>query len=211
MINNPSRCSGAQVVTAEVETYQDEADPSHAEAPYEASTGCDRMHFKPVLLATPTNLEADSPAGLDITMKAPQPLSRATTPSPIRSARLLLPDGLTINPDAADGQSACPDADANFDSEAPAQCPDQAKIGTFKVGSPALDGPLVGSIYIGEPRPGDQYRLFLVADGFGIHAKFVGSFKPDPVRRPAHRRHLRTCRRCRSKRSSSISSPPTGA
>ena len=44
----------------------------------------------------------------------------------------------------------------------------------------ALDGSLIGSIYIGEPKPGNQYRLFLVADGFGMHAKLVGSFRPDP-------------------------------
>ena len=48
------------------------------------------------------------------------------------------------------------------------------------MGTPALDGPLLGSIYIGEPQPGNQYRLFMVADGFGLHAKLVGSVQPDP-------------------------------
>ena len=37
-----------------------------------------------------------------------------------------------------------------------------------------------GSVYIGEPKPGDQYRLFEIASGFGINAKLVGSVKPDP-------------------------------
>ncbi len=138
------------------------------------------MTFKPVLLATPTTNEADSAAGLDLDLHAPQSLGAAPTPSPIRSAILTLPPGLTINPDAADGQSACTDAQANFGTEAAGRCPDNAKIGTFAIGSPALDGPLNGSIYIGEPKPGDQYRLFMVADGFGIHAKLVGSFQPDP-------------------------------
>ena len=46
--------------------------------------------------------------------------------------------------------------------------------------TPALEGPLKGSIYFGEPKPGDQYRVFLIADGFGIHAKLVGDIKPDP-------------------------------
>ena len=47
--------------------------------------------------------------------------------------------------------------------------------------TPALDGPLKGSIYFGEPQPGNQYRVFLIADGFGIHAKLVGDIHPDPV------------------------------
>ena len=42
-------------------------------------------------------------------------------------------------------------------------------------------GQLTGAVYIGEPKPGNQYRLFLIAAGFGINAKLVGSFKPDPT------------------------------
>jgi hypothetical protein len=181
-INNPSICTGEPLaVSVEVQTYQDPLHPSTGDATYPETTGCYKMVFNPVLLATPTSFEADSPAGLDIQMKAPQPLGEATTPSPIKSATLTLPDGLTINPDAADGQSACRDADANFDTEGPGECPDNAKIGTFAIGSPALDDPLNGSIYIGEPKPGDQYRFFLIADGFGIHAKLLGAFRPDPA------------------------------
>src|SRR4029077_4580872 len=44
----------------------------------------------------------------------------------------------------------------------------------------ALPGPLTGSIYFGEPVPGNQYRLYMFADGFGIHAKLIGDLHPDP-------------------------------
>jgi hypothetical protein len=182
MINNPSICTQDPLpVSIEVRTYQDPGHVSTATSTYPVSTDCYKMTFKPVLLATPTTKEADSPAGLDVVMQAPQPLGQSTTPSPIQSAILTLPEGLTVNPDAADGQTACPDALANFGSEGPAQCPDNAKIGTFEVGSSALDGPLQGSIYIGAPKPGSQYRLFLIASGFGINAKVEGLVKPDPV------------------------------
>jgi hypothetical protein len=169
------------------------------------------MTFKPVLLGTPTTVRADSPSGLDLQMKATQPLGKATTPSPIRSVILSLPEGLTINPDAADGQSACPDELANFGTEGPAECPDRAKIGTFAIGSPALEGLLQGSIYIGEPKPGDQYRTFLIADGFGIHAKYIGSFQPDPItgQVTAYIKDLRP--RSPLKPSICTSSPPTAA
>jgi hypothetical protein len=181
LINNPSICTGeALPVSLEVTTYQDEGHPSRAEATYPPTTDCYRMNFKPTLGATPTTNEADAPAGLDLELKSFQPLGKSTTNSPIRAVLVELPDGLTINPDAADGQRACTDAEAKFDTEGPAECPDNSKIGTFSIGSPALDDRLGGSIYIGEPEPGDQYRAFLVADGSGIHAKLVGSFKPDP-------------------------------
>jgi hypothetical protein len=182
LIDNPSICTGQPLtVKVDVTTYQDSEHPTSAEQDYPASTGCYRMTFNPVLLATPTNREADAPAGLDIQMRAPQPFGRAHTPSPIHAARLILPEGLTINPDAADGQTACADVEAHFDTEEPAACPDSAKIGTFAIGSPSLDAPLLGSIYFGEAKPGDRYRIILVADGFGIHGKLVGSVRPDPV------------------------------
>ena len=75
----------------------------------------------------------------------------------------------------------CTEAEANFDSEGPAHCPDNAKIGTFSIGSEALNGRLEGAVYIGEPKPGEQYRLFEIASGFGINAKLIGSVKPNPI------------------------------
>ncbi len=58
-------------------------------------------------------------------------------------------------------------------------CPDQSKIGTFAIGSPTLNAPLIGSVYIGEPKPGNQYRLFMIASGAGMNIKLLGSFKPN--------------------------------
>jgi hypothetical protein len=181
LINNPSICAGQPLVaTLDVQTYQDPSARTHRGAAYPATTGCHDMTFGPVLQATATTGEADSASGLDITLRAPQPLGQANTPSSIKAAIVTLPEGFTVNPDAADGQGACADSQANFGNEQPAECPDRSKIGTFAVISSALEGPLSGAIYIGEPKPGDQYRLFMIADGFGIHAKFVGSLKPDP-------------------------------
>jgi hypothetical protein len=147
---------------------------------YPATTGCYEQTFDPVFNATLTSERTDSPSGLEMQLKASQFLGLANSPSSLRSASLILPDGISINPDAADGQTSCPDALANFDSPAPAKCPDNSKIGTFDIETPALDGPLIGSIYIGEPQPGNQYRAFMVASGFGINSKLVASFVPDP-------------------------------
>jgi hypothetical protein len=181
LTDNPTICTGELLTTSlQVQTYQDPAHRSEAHSTYPATTNCDTEVFNPVLYASPTTEETDSPSGLNIELSAPQFLGRAASPSELKAADVTLPEGFTINPDAADGQSACTDAQANFGSESPANCPDQSKIGTFSIGTQALKGPLEGAIYIGEPQPGNQYRLFLIASGFGINAKLVGSFQPDP-------------------------------
>ena len=180
--DNPTTCTGEPLITTlEVQTYQDPVHLSTAFDSYPAITDCNRETFKPVLFASPTTEETDSASGLNIELRDPQPLGFAASPSEIHSATVTLPEGLTINPDAADGQSACRDQRANFGSESPAECPDNAKIGTVGIHSTALDGTLEGSVYIGEPQSGDQYRVFLIVDGFGIHAKLISTFRPDPM------------------------------
>lgn len=181
LTDNPTACTGQDLVTTlDVQSYQDPAHLSHAESSYPPITGCEKETFNPVLHASPTTTATDSPSGLDIDLSAPQFESFAASPSEIKSVTVRLPEGLTINPDAADGQSSCLDSQVNFGSEGPANCPDNSKIGTFQIDTPALDGPLKGSLYIGQPLPGDQYRLFMVASGFGINAKLIGGVHPDP-------------------------------
>ena len=181
LTDNPIDCSGEPLTTTlKVQTYQDPEHFTEAHSSYEPITGCDKVVFKPLLYSQPTSTQTDSPSGLDITLKDAQFLGYAASPSQIRDATVTLPPGLTINPDAADGQTACSDAQARFGTEEPAECPDSSKIGTAAIHTPALDGPLEGSVYIGEPKPGEQYRLFLIVDGFGLHAKLVGVATPDP-------------------------------
>jgi hypothetical protein len=182
LTDNPTTCTGQPLVTQlEVQTYQDPGHVSEATSGYPAVAECERETFKPFLAASPTTDETDSGSGLNLELTAQQFEGFAASPSEIKSAVVTLPPGFTINPDAADGQAACPDALANFGSEGPAECPDGAKIGTFAIGSPTLNGPLTGSVYIGEPKPGDQYRLFLIASGFGMNVKLIGSIRPDPL------------------------------
>ena len=182
LTDNPTVCTGESLgTTLEVQTYQDPSDLSKALSNYPETTGCELEVFNPVLYASPTTNETDAPSGLNIELSAPQFLGFAASPSEIRKAVVTLPEGFTINPDAADGQTKCTEEEANFGSEGPANCPDNAKIGTFQIETQALPGPLTGSVYIGEPNPGDQYRLYEIASGFGINAKLVGSVKPNPV------------------------------
>lgn len=182
LIDNPTICTGAALRTElRVQSYQEPSAVETAESHYEPIEGCEAQSFNPVLTASLTTSETDSASGLNIGFIVPQRLELAPSPSELRSATLTLPEGLTINPDAADGQSACRDSEANFGSEGPSNCPDNSKIGTVTIGTPALDEPLRGSLYIAEPKPGNQYRLFMIFSGSGINGKLVGKFFPDPM------------------------------
>jgi hypothetical protein len=181
LLNMPTTCSGEPLVTElDVQSYQDLSNTSHAESSYLPVTGCEHETFDPFLNASLTTSQTDSASGLNLRFHVPQTLGFTPSPSEAKAVIVTLPEGLTINPDAADGQTMCTDAQANFHSDGPGECPDQAKIGTIALGTPALDGPLQGSIYIGEPKPGDQYRLFMILSGFGVNAKLVGTIHPDP-------------------------------
>jgi hypothetical protein len=179
LLSNPTRCSGPLSATLETFAYDNETD--FAEAPIPAITGCDQLTFNPSLSAKPTTTETDSASGLDVDLSVPQVVS-ATTPSPseIKASTVTLPVGFSINPNAASGKATCSDEDAHFGTEEAARCPEFSKIGTLTIDSSALPTPIPGYLYLGDPLPGDRYRVVLVADGFGTHIKLAGSALPDP-------------------------------
>jgi hypothetical protein len=180
-VNNPTICTGSPLsVSLKVTTYQDPTHPSEAHADFPPTSECEHERFDPSLNVGLTTGEADSPSGLDLQLKSDQFLAAPPSPSELRSATVVLPEGLSVNPDAADGQSSCTDQQANFENDQAGHCPDNSKIGTFDVETPAIEGPLVGSLYIGQPLPGNQYRIFMIADGFGVHVKFVANVVPNP-------------------------------
>ena len=103
------------------------------------------------------------------------------TAAHLRKAVVKLPQGVTVSPSAANGQQACSDAGIGIGSAAAPSCPDASKIGTVQVKTPLLEDPLVGSVYLGEQRPDQLLRLFLVARGSGVTVKLPGIATPDPV------------------------------
>jgi hypothetical protein len=152
-----------------------------ATAPWPAETGCDLLGFKPSLAALPSTTEADTASGVDIKLAVPQTESPvAPSDSQIKAVEVTFPEGFSVNPNAADGKVSCADTDAKFGTTEEAQCPQFAKVGTLSLVSSALPAAIPGSIYLGEPQPGNRYRLFMTADGFGTHIKLPGSVRMDP-------------------------------
>jgi hypothetical protein len=180
-LQNPTSCTAApQTSYADLSSYEGTFHRVSAEWP--RTTGCDQLSFNPSLSAQPTTTDTDAPSGLEVDLSVPQELSPVTpSPSEIRSLTTTLPEGFSINPNAADGKTACGGGEAQFGTDAEAHCPDFAKIGSASILSSALPGALPGSIYIGEPLPGNRYRIFLTANGYATHIKLAGTVKPDPI------------------------------
>jgi hypothetical protein len=178
-LQNPTTCGVPLTATVDVLSYDGET--THAETQWPATTGCEQLAFNPSLTAQPTTTNADSATGLDVNLRAPQTQS-GTVPSAseLKGTAVTLPEGFSINPNAADGKASCSDADANFGTTLAAACPEISKVGTIEIDSSALPAELPGAIYLGQPQPGNKYRIFITGDGFGTHIKLAGSVQLDP-------------------------------
>ena len=178
-LQNPTTCGAS--LTASVDVLSYDGGTTHADAPWPATTGCEQLAFNPALTAQPTTTQADTPTGLDVNLRAPQTLSeKVPSASELKGTIVTLPEGFSINPNAADGKASCSDDQANFGTTLPAECPEISKIGSLEIDSSALPAELPGAIYIGEPQPGNKYRIFITGDGFGTHIKLPGSIHLDP-------------------------------
>jgi hypothetical protein len=179
-IQNPTTCGVPLQAHVKVLAY--DKGISEAAYPYPSMTGCDQLSFNPSLFAQPTTTTTDSASGLDVDLQVPQVQSPvAPSPTEIKATTVTLPEGFSINPNAADGKEACADiAQGKIGTRLESQCPENSKVGTSSLESSALPGPIHGAIYLGEPLPGERYRLILTANGFNVHVKLPGTVEADP-------------------------------
>jgi hypothetical protein len=181
-LSNPTDCSLQRQVTVTARSYQLPDNPSVRSAPFPGITGCERLNFGPVLTAVPTNPEAAAPTGLDAELAIPQDETpQGLSTSTLKSARVTLPQGLTINSAAGAGLAACGPGEVGFSTNQPSHCPDAAKIGSVEVEVPALEKTLQGSIYQRSPEPGHLFRFWVVTDEQGVHLKLPAEIEANPL------------------------------
>jgi hypothetical protein len=180
-IDAPTECGAGLETGVKVESY--DLGVTTASDIYPATTGCDQLSFNPSLFAQPTTRRTDTPSGIDVDLKVPPAESPvAPTPSHIKGVSVSFPEGFSINPNAADGKTSCSPEEARVGiRHEAAQCPESSKVGSLTLESSALPGPMPGYIYLADPEPGNPYRIWLIADGFGQHVKLgPGSAQADP-------------------------------
>jgi hypothetical protein len=116
LISNPTSCNGPMVTTMEASSWQLPGKTTSAAA-FEAPgmSNCNQLDFSPGLGAKPTTNLADSPSGLDFALHVPQNQDPdGSAVSHLRTARITLPPGLSLNPAAAGGLGACSPAQIGY-------------------------------------------------------------------------------------------------
>jgi hypothetical protein len=209
LITLPRSCDGPQATRYEAASWlhpdrwvsgsvltHDNANPPNPQG----FTGCDKLGFSPSVLAQTTADSAETGTGLDFTVEfndegLPNPVGLAE--SDIEKTEVTLPEGITVNPSAAEGLGVCTPTD--FDREtlasAPGEgCPNASKVGTLHLETPIVDESIDGSVYLAEqddPRtsePGAEnpfdslIALYMVLKNtnLGVNVKLPLKVEPDP-------------------------------
>jgi len=177
-ITLPSTCTSKPVTYLHVDSYEAPGQflAYSNETPVTA-TGCSELAFNPSMSLSAEAGGSDQPDGITADLHVPQPTAEPSKPdSPdVLSGQVTLPEGLTLNPSAANGLVACSDAQYTEGS-----CPEASNVGSVVVDAPGIpDGSLTGGVYVGAPEAGagpesgGEYRMFVIASapqyGIGLH------------------------------------------
>lgn len=183
-LRSPTACLGPQKAELQLTSWQGQVRNAEDTVGEETDglQGCDQVPFSSSTAFGPSSMQADAPVPLGVTLDVPQagdddPIATAH----VKDVAVKLPPGMTISPSAANGLAACTDAQFAKGTNDPIACPGASKIGTVSIETPLLPTALQGTVYVGQPLPGNRYRLFLHADGFGISIRLKGDVRPDPA------------------------------
>ncbi len=178
---NPTTCGLTSLETS-LNILSYDGGESEAGSTWPATTECSQLTFNPSQAIEPTTTAADSPSGAEFRLTIPQFESPSVpSPSELKAAAVTFPEGFSLAPNTVNGKTTCSDAQARFGTTEEAQCPEDSKIATISVETPVLPGVLPGAVYLGEPKPGNRFRLILSFNGFGVHVKLPGTATPNPL------------------------------
>ncbi len=153
---------------------------------------------------------ASTPTGLNVAIELPAEAHALEDPammlgeSAVKETTVVLPEGVQLNPSAANGLQACTETQVGFQGEGSpedplspgareplrfspteAHCPQASKVGTVRIKSPDLHSELEGGVYIAEPAPngeadknpfGSLLAIYIIAEDptAGLIVKLAG-------------------------------------
>jgi hypothetical protein len=216
----PTACTADFEPSVEGLSWPSKAAPagaSFAAVPYQLTDGfgrmlgfsaCNQLSFSPFIEVKPDVEAASSPSGVTVHVRVPQEVNEnaaGLASSNVKDIAVTFPEGVTVNPAAADGLEACSEAQIGllpgkgaqgellFTADEPS-CPDAAKIGTVSVKSPLLPKgqDVEGALYLATPsangEPGMNPFNSLIATYIvakdpisGVLLKLPGQVSLDPT------------------------------
>ena len=146
------------------------------------------MPFEPGMKLVQSTTASDTPDGLTTELSLPHdPNPEHIDNSQVKTAKVVLPEGITINPSAAAGLEACTPTQIGIGTKNPIGCPAGSKLGTVALNVPGLpDGSLTGNFYLGEdevPITKPPYTVYVSAESerYGIVVRLRGQVFPNPT------------------------------
>jgi hypothetical protein len=176
----PTACTGPMLTTVQADSWS-EPEPKHPlEAPlfreYHIGglDGCNHLQFVPEVNVTPDVSEASTPSGVTVGVHLPQEAvlnGKGIAESTLKDLTLEFPEGITVNPSAADGLEACAEYQIGYlpvesslemgprFEPTEASCPNASKIGELEIETPLLPNALKGFVYLASPAPFGEVGL----------------------------------------------------
>ncbi len=182
----PTVCAGPVPFTLRADTWQQEG--AFAEASFLSHEtlaegggqvgieGCDHLGFGPTVSISAETKDADTATGLTVDVRSPQGgllVAGDLGTSDIEGAQVLLPEGLVLDPNRAEGLVSCPPAEDGVGSEGPPSCPATSQVGTVQITTPILPDTIEGGVYALPSSPPDLKLLFS-GSADGVYLKLTG-------------------------------------
>jgi hypothetical protein len=186
-LTNPTFCGPPLTTIFSADPWQNPGNfVSAASTTPTGTTGCGKLSFTPSISIQPDTSVADSPTGLQVDLHIPQNDETVGLAEPdLKKAVVTLPQGVTVNPAAADGLAACSPAQIDISGPGGATCPEASKIGSVEVDTPLLDHPLPGAVYLAQQKQNpfnSLLAIYIAVDdpASGVVVKLAGHVVPDP-------------------------------
>src|SRR3984957_205134 len=191
-LTNPSTCGGPQTTSIQAHSYEGDPASAHYTTTVGAS-GCNLVPFEPSIALNPSTTQSDHADGATVELKVPQnPSASEPNSSDLDTARVALPEGMTINPAAAYNLAACTEEQAGLTEKngerttGAVTCPEGSKIGTVAIEVPTLPAKsLAGSVHLGSPTgapiTGPPYTVYFNAESkrYGVAVRQKGLIVPN--------------------------------
>lgn len=194
-LRNPSACTepGPETTTTlSVESYEGAV----ASLPYEnkagsAGSGLCNLGFVPSFALETETKQSDAADGITTTVATAHPKSEAEPDNAnLKTAKIVLPEGMTMNPSAAAGLTGCTRSQVGIETRNATKCPSSSRIGSVEIEVPTLPAhSLSGPIFLGQPEEGGTpksiagppYTIYLDAESarYGAKVRIEGVVSPN--------------------------------
>jgi hypothetical protein len=197
LLTLPTGCTGPVHTTVEADSWEQQGDFGNpSEYTFKDNLGrqagmdgCNHLPFTPSVRVTPDGQAGSTPTGLTVDEHVPQETSLNPTglgESDVKGLSVTLPEGVSLNPAAADGLQACSQEQIGLESAEASSCPEASKIATVKIKTPLLSEPLEGAAYLAAQNAnpfGSLVAMYLYAEAptAGVRVKAAGEVLENPV------------------------------